>query len=223
MLVVPLVVDVSSSVDSAIEYAFFAIWAVFAIELGVRTYFAERRLRYLARHWLDVLVVALPILRPLRIARSARSLRVLRLSRVAPFFAKAWKSIVTILRRRGLQYVLLTFIVIIVASAGVVLLLERERGVIDDYGTALWWAIGAATAAGSGDAVPETREGRGVAVFLGFVGLAFGAWFTANIAAFLVEHGSDEGEGVTLSEVMQKLEDVEAEVRQLRASSDNLQ
>ncbi len=54
-------------------------------------------------------------------------------------------------------------------------------------------------------------------MFLGFVGIAFGAWFTANIAAFLVEHGSDEGEGVTMSELMVKLEQVESEVKELRA------
>jgi voltage-gated potassium channel len=89
-------------------------------------------------------------------------------------------------------------------------------GEIDDYGTALWWAMATVTTVGYGDTVPTTPEGRGVAVLLMLVGIAFFSWVTANIAAFLVEFGGGDVHGVTTQDLMAKLEDLGREVRALR-------
>ena len=48
------------------------------------------------------------------------------------------------------------------------------------------------------------------------VGIALFSWLTANIAAFLVEFGGEKGRTVTLGDIMDKLESLEAEVRALR-------
>lgn len=224
LLVVPLVADVSDATNTAIETSLWIIWAVFLVELSVRTYLAERRVEYLARHWYDVLIVAVPFLRPLRIIRSARAIRLVRLVRVAPVAVRAWASAHAILRHRGLQYVLLFGVIVILASAGVVMLFERDQGPIDDYGTALWWAITTMTTVGYGDVVPVTPEGKGVAVVLMLVGIAFFSWVTANVAAFLVEFGGGDDEehrGVTTNDLMLKLESLENEIRQLRAERDH--
>ena len=45
------------------------IWLVFAADLAVRVFLAERRWYYLATHPIDVLIVVLPALRPLRVLR----------------------------------------------------------------------------------------------------------------------------------------------------------
>ena len=63
LLVVPLVVDLSATAGAAFFSADWTIWAVFALELSVRTYLSERRVNYLVAHWYDVLIVALPFLR----------------------------------------------------------------------------------------------------------------------------------------------------------------
>jgi len=228
LVVIPLVKSVSADIEDAIDWALVVITGVFVVELGIRARLtSDPPLRYLRKNWPDLLIIAaaLPIdnIGPLGLARSARALRVLRLTRAAPFLSRAYRDALAILKRRGLRYILLSFVLTIVASAGLALLFEREAGAIDDYGTALWWAVGTTTGVGSGDAVPSTAEGRTLAVVLGLVSILFVAWFTAVVAAFLVEHGGTSAEGVTLAEVMQKLEDIEAEVRQLRASSDNLQ
>jgi voltage-gated potassium channel len=98
-----------------------------------------------------------------------------------------------------------------------VLLFEKDGGGrIDDYGTALWWAMATVTTVGYGDNVPVTAEGRGVAIVLMLVGIAFFSWVTANIAAFLVEFGGGETHGVTTHDIMRKLEELEAEVKALR-------
>jgi len=217
LLVVPEVVDVSSGTETAISRVFYIIWAIFAVELSIRTFLSEKRIRYLIRHWYDVLIVVVPFLRPLRIARSARAARLLRLGRLTPFVARIWASTQSMMKRRGLQWIVLGGMAVVFAAAGGVLAFENDAGGgLDDYGTALWWAMATVTTVGYGDNVPVTPEGRGVAVLLMLVGIAFFSWVTANIAAFLVEFGGGEVHGVTTHDLMAKLEDLEAEVKALR-------
>jgi hypothetical protein len=75
LLVVPWVADLPKTLDTTFVALDCSIWAAFALELAVKTYLVERRRDYLVRHWFDVLIVALPFLRPLRVVRSARALR----------------------------------------------------------------------------------------------------------------------------------------------------
>src|SRR5215213_9333567 len=44
-------------------------WGLFVVDIVVRLVLADERVRYLVRHWYDVLVLALPLLRPLRLLR----------------------------------------------------------------------------------------------------------------------------------------------------------
>lgn len=220
LLLVPLVTSVSHSTDQGIETVLWITWGVFAVELSIRTYLATNRVNYLIRNWPDVLIVAVPFLRPLRVARSARALRVLRLARVGPFMIRAFTSAHQVLKHRGLQYVLLLGLLMIFGSAGMVTLLEQGRGSrLDDYGTALWWAMTTITTVGYGDTVPQTPEGKGIAVVLMVFGIAFFSWVTANMAAFLLEFGGGEntGRSVTTQDLMRKLEALEGEIQMLRA------
>lgn len=220
LLGVPLAFDIDSDTDLAIEGVSYVIWAIFAVELSIRTFLAENRIPYLIRHWYDVLIVVVPFLRPLRIARSARAMRLLRLGRLTPFLARAWASTHSMMKHRGLQWIVLGGVAIVFAGAAVVWAFEDEAGGgLNDYGTALWWAMATVTTVGYGDNVPVTPEGRGVAVVLMLIGIAFFSWVTANIAAFLVEFGGGEVHGVTTHDLMAKLEEMEAEIKALRAEN----
>jgi hypothetical protein len=75
LLVVPWVADLPKTLDTTFVALDCSIWAAFALELAVKTYLVERHRDYLVRHWFDVLIVALPFLRPLRLVQSARALR----------------------------------------------------------------------------------------------------------------------------------------------------
>ena len=218
LLGVPLALDIDSDTDLALEGVSYIIWAIFAAELSIRTFLSEKRIRYLIRHWFDVLIVVVPFLRPLRIARSARAARLLKLGRLLPFVARIWTSTQSLMRHRGLQWVVIGGMAVVFAGAGGVLAFESGAGGgLDDYGTALWWAMATVTTVGYGDSVPVTPEGRGVAVLLMLVGIAFFTWVTANIAAFLVEFGGGEVQGVTTHDLMAKLEEMESEIKALRA------
>src|SRR3990170_2883914 len=60
------------------EAVSWAVWAVFAVDFALRLVIAEDRGQYALRHWYDILMVAVPALRPLRL------LRVLAVARMSP-------------------------------------------------------------------------------------------------------------------------------------------
>jgi voltage-gated potassium channel len=58
------------------------IWLVFAVEFILMVSVAERKLTYMARHWVDMLIVLLPIIDVLPALRSMRAFQVLRMQQV---------------------------------------------------------------------------------------------------------------------------------------------
>lgn len=210
LLLAPVLLDLSEAVEQAILVADWFIWAAFAFEFAVRLALSVERRRYVVEHWLDLIIVVVPFLRPLRVARSARALRLLGLSRVAALIARATRDTRRVLGRRGLQYAAVLGLAAILGAAGVVTAFERnaQGANIHGFGDSLWWAATTVTTVGYGDRFPVTAEGRGVGVFLMLVGITLFSLLTANIAAFFVE--SDE-EGTRAA-----LEELRDEVRQLR-------
>ena len=60
--------------QSAVEETLFFtldvfIWAIFAADLIAKLAIAPNRIAYARRHWLEVLIVVIPFIRPLRIVR----------------------------------------------------------------------------------------------------------------------------------------------------------
>ena len=220
LIVVPFAFDLNSTIDDAFLATDWLIWAIFAIDLTVRTYLSEHRRQYLISHWYDVLIVVIPFLRPLRILRSARALRLLRLTRAVSFSVRFLIVARTLGQRHGLAYVMVVGIFLLFAAAILVFVFERNQGgPIDDFSTALWWAVVTITTVGYGDAFPVTNEGRGIAIFLMVVGISLFGFLTASIAAFLVEQ--DQASKTTLDDVMSKLESLEHEVHALRQEVTN--
>lgn len=220
LLIITFTVELSAEAETSVWTIDWIIWGIFAVDLGIRTYLSERRLNYLWRHWYDVLIVALPFLRPFRVLRSVRALRV---ARILPFVVKAGANTADLFRNRGMHWVVGAGVFAVFATAGVTYLLERnaEGGTIDDPGTALWWAVSTVTTVGYGDTFPVTPEGKGMAVFLMLIGVAFFAFVTASIAAFLVEFSGKGDRTVTMADLMDKLEALEAELKALREAPES--
>jgi len=154
----------------------WTVWAVFAIDLTARLILADDRRTYLRRHWFDVFLVVLPMLRPLRL------LRVLALARVLGRTA----------RRNLVGQV--TIYVIGTAVGAVVLgslaMLDAERDApganITGLGDALWWAMETVTTVGYGDRFPVTTQGRLIAVMMMVVGIALVGSVIATVSAWLI-------------------------------------
>jgi voltage-gated potassium channel len=216
LLLGPFFFDLSAALQDGLLLADWAIWGVFAIELGVKTYLSPVRAAYLRRHWFDVLIVVLPFLRPLRILRSTRLMRIVGAMRIFSFTARATDSARAVLVGHGLQYALLIGLLLMVACAGLVTLFEKDStGEIQRFDDALWWGITTITTVGYGDLYPVTPEGKGIAAFLMLVGISMFSLLTANIAAFLSQ--PKEKDTATLEEVLATLKRLEASVEELQA------
>ncbi|MEJ7732276.1 MAG: hypothetical protein WKG00_24100 [Polyangiaceae bacterium] len=63
-----------------VDVGFAIIWTAFVTELLVKLAIADSRWQYLKKNWLDLVIVVVPLLRPLRVASSvAKMTRVVRL------------------------------------------------------------------------------------------------------------------------------------------------
>lgn len=64
------------------------VWIAFTLEFVVKIAVAENRIEYLKRNWIDLFIIVVPVLRPLRVAGMARTTRVFRLRGVGFKFAR---------------------------------------------------------------------------------------------------------------------------------------
>lgn len=181
-------------------------WALFAVDILVRLAITDQRRRYAVHHLLDLLVVALPVLRPLRLLRLLVLLRVLN------------QRAATSLRGRVALYVSSAALLIVFCASLAVLDAERGRpeATITTFGDALWWAATTVTTVGYGDRYPVTGTGRLVAVGLMLSGIALLGVVTATIASWLLDQVRAE-ETRTRAATQEDLRELHEEVRQLRA------
>jgi voltage-gated potassium channel len=180
-----------------------ASWVLFLIDFMVRVGLAPDRRQYLRRHWPDLLVLALPLLRPLRLLRLLVVLNVLH-RRVGG-------------RVRGRIVVYVVVGSLLLAFCAALAELDAERGArganIETFGDSFWWAMTTMTTVGYGDHYPVTAIGRCVAVTLMIGGVAMLGVVTATLASWLVEAVQNE---------RQETVDLQAEVRALHAKLDLL-
>ena len=165
-------------------------WAIFIVDFVVRVFLADRRLRYVLRHWYDALVVLL-----MMINRRAQ----------------------TKLRGRVAVYVVGGAALLAFCAALAVLDAERSNpnANIKSFGDASWWAMTTMTTVGYGDRYPVTGLGRLVAIGLMVGGIALLGTVTATLASWLVELvGAEKEQAEELHEIVRRLE---AKVDQLAA------
>lgn len=195
--------DLPSWVLDLCRWLSWITWGLFAIDLVVRLSLADERLRYLARHWYDVLVIVLPLLRPLRLLR------------LIPLLSVLNRRAQTRLRGRVAIYVAGGACLLAFCAALAVLDAERSRpnANITDFGDAIWWAVTTMTTVGYGDRYPVTGVGRLAAFGLMVGGIALLGTVTATLASWLVEAVAAEKE---------QAEDLQVRVRRLEAKVDRL-
>jgi voltage-gated potassium channel len=220
LILLPLLVRLPPTAEAALLALDWFIWAAFALDYAVRLALTPHRWQFIRRQWPDLVIVVVPFLRPLRIARSARALRALRLARLVALLTRINREARRLVVRHRLHYAVLITGVVVLAAAGTVFLVEeRGGGTIDSFGDALWWAATTVTTVGYGDTFPVTPAGRGIAVALMIAGIAFFSLLTANIAAFFVERTpGDNAESTKLDEILQRLDAIEAQLRERRPS-----
>lgn len=195
--------DLSSRLLDLCNSLSWITWGIFVVDIVVRLLLADERGRYLIRHWYDVLVLALPLLRPLRLLR------------LIPLLSVLNRRVTIRLRGRVGIYVAGGASLLAFCAALAVLDVERSSpdANISDFGEAIWWAVTTMTTVGHGDHYPVTAAGRLVAFGLMVGGIALLGTVTATLASWIVEAVAADKE---------QTEDLHVTVRRLEAKIDRL-
>lgn len=194
------------------SWATWTTWAAFAVDYLVRLVLSGDRRAYVRTHMPDLLVVVLPILRPLRLLRLLTLLRVLN------------RHAGSALRGQVVTYAAGASGVLLFTGALAVLDAERDQpgGAIDTFGESVWWAMSTVTTVGYGDRVPITTTGRAVAAVLMLAGIALLGVLTASLASWLVERVAEADEAdrtATRSDLAAVRAELESLRQELRAST----
>jgi voltage-gated potassium channel len=197
--------DLVEPLPAICQVVTWVAWALFVVDYGARLVLSHDRAAFVRRNIFDLAIVALPLLRPLRLLRLVVLLSVLN--------RYAGGS----LRGRVAIYVVgATSMILFVASLAV---LEAERGAksatITTFGDALWWAMTTVTTVGYGDRYPVTGQGRFIAGGLMLAGIALLGIVTAALASWLIDkvrEVEEQTQAVTRADMMT----LTAEVRALR-------
>ncbi|WP_142060569.1 potassium channel family protein [Pseudarthrobacter sp. B4EP4b] len=191
-----------------LEAIMWATWGIFAVDYVANLWLAADRSSWFVRNLHELLIVALPFFRPLRLLRLVTLLSVLH------------RTLGDTLRGRVVTYVAGSATMLVFVGALAVLDVEQSApdAKILTFGDALWWAITTITTVGYGDMYPVTPLGRVVAAALMMSGIAVLGVVTASIASWLVQRVEDTAEAVAEAEepVRAELADLVVEIAMLR-------
>jgi voltage-gated potassium channel len=191
-----------------LEAVMWATWGIFAADYLANLWLADDRSGWFVRNLHELLIVALPFFRPLRLLRLVTLLSVLH------------RTLGDTLRGRVVTYVVGSATMLVFVGALAVLDVEQSapEAKIVTFGDALWWAITTITTVGYGDLYPVTPLGRMVAAALMMSGIAVLGVVTASIASWLVQRVEDTAEAAAEAEepVRAELAELVAEIALLR-------
>ena len=144
----------------------FALSAVYAADLAIRSVLARHRVHYVLSHPIALASVVLP---PVRLIFSLRLVR-------------------SMFRRGHLERFLLAAFVLVLNGAAIVYLFERHApgSNIRTLGESVWWALVTVTTVGYGDYTPVTAPGRITACLIMGTGLVTLAVITAQVASSFI-------------------------------------
>lgn len=175
----------SASARTALTAADDGLWAAFALEYAALVMTAPDRRRYVLSHVPDLLMVVLPMLRPLRV------LRVLRLGTVA--VSGAQRSRHLLVSRAPLYATGLASLAVVSAAVMELNAEQHAAGAhITNMGEAMWWAVTTITTVGYGDYYPVTASGKVIAAALMLTGIGLLGVITASVAAWFIGAEEDE-------------------------------
>lgn len=209
---IQVIADLPSQQDDLLELVIWATWGLFGVDYLVNLALARNRARWFFLNIHELVILVLPVLRPLRLLRMVTLLKILHRT--------AGRS----LRGRVLTYVIGA--AVLVSYVGAVAILDAERGAeksnINNFGDALWWALVSITTVGYGDHFPVTLTGRLIAVGLLLCGIALLGVITAAVASWLIEavSGKVTDEAEATEESLRR--EVAALTEQLRRLTDRL-
>lgn len=205
-----LYVSAPGETQIRIEIAVWVIWALFAVDYLVRFSLAQAKFRFVRRNPFDLLTVALPILRPLRVVMVLTLLN---------------RRLSHSLEQRVALYACGATMLVGMSASLAVLDAERDapNATIATFPDAAWWALTTITTVGYGDRYPVTPEGRLVAAALMVGGIALLGVVTGLVASWFVRvlrdtnAATERTEDILRQEFAELRQEIQALAEQQRA------
>jgi voltage-gated potassium channel len=197
-----LAVGLSPTAHRTLQVINYVIWALFALEYLSRITLAANRFGYWWRHLPDLGIIALPVLRPLRLLRLVMLFRVLN------------RPIVNSMQGKVAVYGVTGAALLVYCAA--LAELDAERGHASANITIC--------TVGYGDRYPVTGEGRLIGAGLMVGGVALLAAVTASFATWLIEklrvdeHLAETENREDVAALKTQLDRMESALAELRAS-----
>jgi voltage-gated potassium channel len=194
--------------ETALQLVIWTTWALFAIDYVARLCLATNRPRWFVRHLLDLFIVALPLLRPLRLLR------------LVVLIAALQKAIGGAIRGRVIVYTACSVVLLVYVASLAILESERfqPESKITTFGDAVWWSITTITTVGYGDLSPVTGIGRVIAVTLMIGGISLVGIVTATLASWIVQRVEEDSaqQAATAAHIDALRADVDLQIDSLR-------
>jgi len=180
------------------------LYLAFVVDYAVRLTLAPQRRRWFFRHLLDLAIVALPFLRPLRLLRLLVLIKVMQ------------RAGGDAIRGRVAFYAAGSAALFVYVASLAMLQTERSapESTITSFGDALWWSVTTVTTVGYGDTYPVTVTGRVIAALLMIGGISLIGVITATVASWIVDRVSEE-DSANRAATASQMEDLRYEIRQL--------
>lgn len=181
------------------------LYIPFVIDYIARLRLAEDRLRWFFTHLLDLAVVTLPFLRPLRFLRLVALIRVLQ------------RALGDAVRGKVIAFSALGAVLLVYVGALAELKYERYApgSQITTFPDALWWAVATLTTVGYGDHSPITPAGRIIAVLLMIGGIGLIGVAGATVAHWIISQVA-KNENAQQAATAEHIDQLRAEILQLR-------
>lgn len=190
-----VLVESNPVIDFTTQLVIWLVWGMFLIDYIVRLATATERKKWFWRHSYELIILALPLLRPLRLLRL--------LSLVNVFHRSAGSAL------RGKVVIFAGIFSVLLVYCGALAVFEAERdapdAVIRSFGDSIWWAVVTITTVGYGDMYPVTAVGKIIAILLIISGIAVIGILTAALASWLIEEIKAEKDSIPNSEIMAEL------------------
>ena len=186
--------DLPPGARAALAATDMGIWAAFLAEYLARLLVAPNWRAFITHNVFDLLLVVVPVLRPLRLLRSVRLLRAARLTRIGAAAGVAVRESRVRLASRTALLAAGSAAILILAAAVMELDVERAaaKANITTFGDALWWAMSTVATVGYGDHYPVTAAGRAIGIMLIITGVGIFGVTAAAAAAWFVHADQEE-------------------------------
>jgi voltage-gated potassium channel len=195
VMVVPVIYpDLPPGARPTLAAIDLGIWAAFLAEYLARLFVAPNRFAFILHNPFDLLLVVIPVLRPLRLLRSVTLIRAARLARIGAGAGFAVRESRVRLASRAALLAAGSAAILILATAVMELDVERTaaKANITTFSDALWWAVSTITTVGYGDHYPVTAAGRAIGITLMIAGVGIFGVVAASAAAWFISAGQEQ-------------------------------